>query len=451
MHKESLDLSGKIISLETFQHASLQNQYALFGVPIKTGKEVVGSLIAHSSNCAKPKDAGQMEVLLAQLAGLIEDAWESKQEIQLMAEELTQSFEDLYLYSRIASKIRMLHISKTMLNKLILELMEAMRVEMAFTQLPNYREYNTLVNTKKAYDKIPDLDSFADSLIKTIPGNASSLGENYFIVNNSRVTPGYKGLHTEPYRFLAVAMEHNNTLYGWLGLVAFNVKEIFRRSELRLLRSMAEQIAMVIANADLYSDFQRFVISVVKSLVYAIEAKDEYTRGHSERVSRFSMLMAERLDLDEEQESVLHWAAILHDIGKIGIPETILNKTGALNDEEYEIIKGHPVKGYNILRPLEQLSDSLPGILHHHERYDGKGYPHGLKGEDIPLQARIIAVADTFDALTSSRAYRSARSTEEALAVVEKGAGTQLDPDLVGVFKEVYGVDSWEEEDNHGT
>ena len=200
---------------------------------------------------------------------------------------------------------------------------------------------------------------------------------------------------------------------------------------------MAEQLAMVIANTDMYDDLEVFVINVVRSLVYAIETKDEYTRGHSERVNRYAMLMATRLRLEEKQSKSLHWASMLHDIGKIGIPETILNKPGALTDAEYRIITSHSNKGCDILKPLEQLSTSLPGVMHHHERYDGQGYPHGLKGEDIPMLGRIIAVADTFDAITSNRAYRPGKTAKEALEIIEKVAGTQLDPDLVDVFKEV--------------
>jgi len=226
-----------------------------------------------------------------------------------------------------------------------------------------------------------------------------------------------------------------------MGLVSFNFEEIYRRSELRLLNSMAEQIAVVITNSDLYRDLERFVINMVKSLVCAIEAKDDYTRGHSERVCRYSLLMAERLDLDDEQKKVLQWSSILHDSGKIGIPESILRKPISLTEKEYQEIKRHPMKGHTILEPLEQLADSLPGMLHHHERYDGTGYPKGLKGKDIPLNARIIAVADTFDAITSNRAYRPAKSPKEALRIMEKVAGSQLDPDLVEVFKEVFTKD----------
>jgi putative nucleotidyltransferase with HDIG domain len=205
--------------------------------------------------------------------------------------------------------------------------------------------------------------------------------------------------------------------------------------------SMAEQLALVIFGSDLYYDLERLLIHVVKSLVYAIEAKDEYTRGHSERVSQYCMRLADTQRMNDKEKKVLQLAALLHDIGKIGTPGKILKKPESLDDKEMTRIKEHPQKGYNILKPLEQLSDSLPGILHHHERYDGHGYPAGLKGADIPYQARLIAVADTFDALTTNRAYRAARSPAEALAIMEKEAGTQLDPQCVAVFKEIINLD----------
>jgi HD-GYP domain-containing protein (c-di-GMP phosphodiesterase class II) len=390
---------------------------------------------AHGSQ--RTPRAGEMEILLTNLAGLMEDKWGSQKEVEDITQELMQSFEDLHLYSRIATQIKSLRFSNEMLQRLTEELLETMRADIAFAALPERKEYNSLVVKEEAPHRTPDIQGFTDSLIAAIPLDAASLEEDYFIVNDSMETPAYKGLHPDPYRFLAVRIRHHEKLHGWLGLVAFNLEEIFRRSELRLLGSMAEQLAAVLTNTDLYLDLEHFVINVVKSLVYAIEAKDVYTSGHSERVSHYSMRIADHLGLDAEQKKVIRWASILHDVGKIGIPESILNKPGALDDEEYEIIKSHPEKGYDILKPLEQLSSSLPGILHHHERYDGRGYPHGLKGAAIPRIARIIAVADTFDAITSKRPYRPAKSHQEALAIVEEVAGTQLDARLVEVFARI--------------
>jgi HD-GYP domain-containing protein (c-di-GMP phosphodiesterase class II) len=446
--KERRDFSAQILSQAAFQYASANGRDEIFGIPLRSNGKVVGSLIAYSSSSDKksqPKCSGSekspgvegMKTLLTNLAGIIEDRWISQSEMENMAHELTQSFEDLYLYSRIATQIKTLQVSESMLEDLLAQLLETMRIDLAFAKLKGPNDYKVLVESSQLSDKITGIESFFENLIDSIPRNAPSMEENYFIVNDSRLTPGYGDLHPAPYRFLAVAVSHQDTFYGWLGLASFNLNQVFRRSELRLLTSIAEQLGVVIDNTNLYRDLERLVINIVKSLVQAIEAKDFYTRGHSERVSHCCSLIAERLNLEATQKVHLHWASILHDIGKIAIAEHILNKPEALSDAEYGIVKEHPRRGFDILKPLEQLADLLPGILHHHERWDGKGYPLGLKNKEIPLLARIIAVADTFDALTSERPYRAARTKEEAFEIMQELAGTQLDPDLVITFQEV--------------
>lgn len=441
--EEIRDFSARIVSRTTFQHALFNGQHAINGVSIKDEEQIIGTLLAYSSNFnkrPKPSDfpnishAGEMETFLTSLARLMEDKWAAQKEIDAMADELGQSFEDFYLFSRIATQIKTLRFSNAMQKKLVKDILKTMRMDMAFVIMPDRQEKNVFVNK---VGTTAEIKTFIKTLIDAIPPDASSLTDNYFIINDSTADPTYKKLHSDPFRFLTVKVQRSDNFYGWLGMLSFNLKEIFRRSELRLLISMAEQLALVIDNTDLYHDLENFIISMIKSLVYAIEAKDVYTRGHSERVSNFCMLMADHLELEETEKKALQWASILHDVGKIGVPEKILNKKERLDDKEYRIIKEHPQKGFNILRPLEQLSDALPGVLHHHERYDGTGYPKGLKGEEIPLQARIIAVADTFDAIASERAYRAARSHEEAMTIIEKVVGAQLDPYLVLVFKDV--------------
>jgi hypothetical protein len=445
---ETRDFSAQIAKLAAFQYAPGAYNSELFGVPLKMKGEVVGSLIAYGQNAAAASQrnrsssgkgirAEEMRAFLTNLARLVEERLASQGEIEDMANELSQSFEDLYLYSKIAGQIRSLQVCDSMLAGLTEQLLETMRVDLAFAKLHDREGYRALAYTDKLAGKIPELNSFVQGLLEAIPSEVFSLEDSYFAVANSTMTPGYQGLSTDPFRFLAVSVQHAGTFYGWLGLVSFNLKEVFRRSELKLLVSIAEQISMLITNTNLYRDLEQFVINVVKSLVQAIEAKDVYTRGHAERVSRYCSLMAEKINLSGEERVYLQWASILHDIGKIGISERILNKPAALTSEEYRIIKEHPQKGREILKPLDQLTGSLPGILHHHERFDGQGYPDGLKGLGIPRVARIIAVADTFDAITSERPYRAAKTPEEALAIIEEVAGSQLDPDLVMVFREV--------------
>ena len=176
----------------------------------------------------------------------------------------------------------------------------------------------------------------------------------------------------------------------------------------------------------------------IQMLSGAVDEKDPYTRGHSDRVTRYSLLIARELGLDDEFLEILRISAQLHDVGKIGIEDHILKKPGALTPEEFEIMKTHTTKGANILRPVKQLKEMLPGIELHHEALDGRGYPYGLKDEQIPLLARVIAVADTFDALTTNRPYQRAYEPTEALRIIHNLAGKRLDPKCVAAITAVY-------------
>lgn len=184
----------------------------------------------------------------------------------------------------------------------------------------------------------------------------------------------------------------------------------------------------------MYIDMRKIYIETVKSLSQAVEAKDPYTNGHSQRVGEYACCLAERLGLSPKRIENLKIAAILHDIGKIGIYESILNKPGKLTDEEFTMIKQHPEIGVKIIKDIDFLKDVSKIILSHHERYDGTGYPEGKKHEETVLEAQILSIADVFDALTSERPYRSAMSVEEALEIIEHGKGCQFDCKLVDSF-----------------
>lgn len=179
------------------------------------------------------------------------------------------------------------------------------------------------------------------------------------------------------------------------------------------------------------------------ALVAAVEARDQYTKGHSARVSQIAVLVGEALRLPGEQLRSLGRAGLVHDVGKLSVPDFILSKPGRLTEDEYATVKRHPLWGYEVIQKIESLRGDLPGVLHHHERYDGGGYPSGLAGEEIPLQARILSVADVFDALTSERPYRTAHTGGEALAYLRHMAGTQFDPAVVGALERV--LDQWQE------
>ena len=186
-----------------------------------------------------------------------------------------------------------------------------------------------------------------------------------------------------------------------------------------------------------YDKLEKAYLDSIQTLRYTVEAKDPYTRGHSDRVSEYSVLIGQKLGLSEDLIKTLRVGGLFHDIGKIGIPDSILLKESKLTDDEYSQIKNHPSIGAHILCNAEVFKDILPIVKHHHERYDGNGYPSKLKGEDIPYIARIAAVADTFDAMTSKRTYRNALPLDVVKEEIERCSGTQFDPNIAKVFLDI--------------
>jgi HD-GYP domain-containing protein (c-di-GMP phosphodiesterase class II) len=176
---------------------------------------------------------------------------------------------------------------------------------------------------------------------------------------------------------------------------------------------------------------------------FAAQPKDFYTRGHSERVSRGSVMIATEIGMRAERVAAIRYAGMLHDVGKLGVPTSVLQKRSSLTDDEYAAIQLHPMRGLDIVREIGFLDEALAGIMHHHERIDGKGYPMGLAGDEIPEFARVLAVADAFDAMTSDRSYRGARPVPEAVAELRKWAGKQFDPAFVDAFVTAIERDSW--------
>ncbi len=217
--------------------------------------------------------------------------------------------------------------------------------------------------------------------------------------------------------------------------------EVTSRTELGDLGNsfnlMTDQVERFISDLQRSAQENReLFIGTVKGLAAAIDGKDPYTRGHSERVSRFSMAMAQRLGLSDDEVEKIRISALLHDVGKIAIDDAILKKPAALTDEEYEIMKGHPQKGYKIMSQIPAMKEFLPGMYMHHEMVNGMGYPQGLKGDEIPLMGKIVAVADTFDAMTTDRPYQKAMKFEDAIARIESFVGTRYDPAVVAALSE---------------
>jgi HD-GYP domain-containing protein (c-di-GMP phosphodiesterase class II) len=218
-------------------------------------------------------------------------------------------------------------------------------------------------------------------------------------------------------------------------LQAINRKSGFFDEEDREgLSALANQVAIAIENASLYQELKEAFYGTAHALAETIEKRDPYTGGHTQRVMGYSLAIGKKMELPEEETENLKLAAILHDVGKIGIRDSILLKTAKLDKDEMQTMNLHAEYGAEILHHVKQLGHVIPGVRAHHERYDGNGYPDGLRGADIPLIARIIAVADTFDAMTTDRPYRKAMSVSEAVGELRKNSGTQFDGEIVETF-----------------
>ncbi|MFT3921077.1 MAG: response regulator [Myxococcales bacterium] len=231
-----------------------------------------------------------------------------------------------------------------------------------------------------------------------------------------------------------------NKTIGYLGAMSFTRAKKFDEGQRKLLTIVASRAAAAIENAKLYEDLKGTFRQTIRGLASAIDKMDRYTAGHSERVAAYAQILAIKLGLPPADVEIVRQSALMHDVGKIGCVMN-LNKPGKLTHEEYHIFQKHPVYGRDILEPISFLHPLIPGVHMHHERWDGKGYPIGLKGQDIPLFARIISVADTYDAMTSDRAYRKALPHDVATREIHDCSGSQFDPDVSGNFLEAIAQD----------
>ncbi|MFH1283081.1 MAG: HD domain-containing phosphohydrolase [bacterium] len=237
--------------------------------------------------------------------------------------------------------------------------------------------------------------------------------------------------------FISVPLRVKSRVIGVLNINSNSSDRIFDERDLKLLTILADQAAITLENFDLYENLQQFYLEMVQTLARAIDAKDSYTHEHADRAKYFAGEVARELNLPEQIVRHIEYAALMHDVGKIGIDEKILNKTGQLSPEEVKVIRKHPAIGNRIIAPVAFLAPVAPMVLYHQEWYNGQGYPDGLAGEEIPLGARIVAIIDAYDAMTSDRPYRKALKKEFAVTELKKYAGIQFDPKVVEAFLRV--------------
>jgi HD-GYP domain-containing protein (c-di-GMP phosphodiesterase class II) len=390
------------------------------------------------------KSAELVGKLLAHGASLHAELQKSRHDVQVLTHNLDSTYEELHLIYAIADEMSLRRNSHRMLERVGLKLLETCRAQglcfvIGTEALTSNARGTTPASVRergKDVVRVGNVLASADDverLVREMPVAMSSERHQTLINDVSRcpelswASPWLKHLAVFP-------LMQNSTPLGIM--LALNCRDEgdFTTIDAHLMRTVADRLTAKLANHHLYQDLADLLMGLLHSMVNSIDAKDAYTCGHSERVAHVSRALARAAGLRTVECDRIYLAGLLHDVGKIGVADSILTKPGKLTDEEFDALKKHPEMGAKILSPVRQIQDLMPGVLHHHERMDGKGYPHGLVGENIPLMGRIICLADCFDAMTSSRTYRAALPLAGAMDEIRRCAGSQFDPRLAELF-----------------
>jgi HD-GYP domain-containing protein (c-di-GMP phosphodiesterase class II) len=372
----------------------------------------------------------QLAEVLGDVAGKIEAECGAQEELDSMAGELSTRYEELRLLFTLNQALNLSDSCISIVEKLLQDTVLHMNLDaMAYIE----PRVNAVVCVKNPAAEIPNLDLIVAQLRGDLYRYLSSSKE-VLILNEPDDSRRDFVFRNFPFKIIASPVFSGSTVVSTLVILNGQEKPHFDTSDRRICETIAAQVSSLFRMRALIDEMDRFNAQMAAALIETVEAKDPYTRGHSERVHKISLEIGKALRLSPEEMTNLHWGSLLHDIGKIGVPDSVLCKPGRLTRDEYMVICCHPERSYEILRHIERLDGALPAARFHQERYDGKGYPHGLVGKAIPLLARITAVADTYDSITSSRAYRPGKSHEFAMEEIVRNAGTQLDPEIVDVF-----------------
>lgn len=352
-------------------------------------------------------------------------------ELTAVSEQLSNSYEELSLIYHLSGGMRVNRGTFDFFRQACIDLQEVLGVRCMGVVLQPRRE-SPAESTAYGETVFSDtmLRELADKLIDQMRRDPRPI-----IINDLRKSDGYVQFSKLTSRMIAVPLQRQEQVLGCF--FGIDKKSDFDSTDAKLLNSIGNESAVYLENAMLYDDVHGLMMGVLHGLTAAVDAKDAYTHGHSERVALLSRELAQHVGMTDQQVERIYIAGLLHDVGKIGISESVLRKSGRLTDEEFAEMKKHPEIGARILNDIKQLKDIIPGVLCHHERYDGKGYPNQLVGKHIPLMGRILCLADSFDAMTSSRTYRTAMTVEKAVQEIRRSRGTQFDPDLADRFLDI--------------
>jgi HD-GYP domain-containing protein (c-di-GMP phosphodiesterase class II) len=350
-------------------------------------------------------------------------------ELTSISSQLTNTYEELSLIYQISGGMRLSRRPSDFFRQACLDSIDVMGVRAMGVAL---RDGETLGQSPSLFGPLTlatgKIQRLASELLVWMARRKTSL-----LINDLKADKQFGWLGDDAQSLLAVPLQRGEQVLGCLYTLEKEHGD-FDSVDSKLLNSIANESAIYLENAVLFEDVHGLMMGLLHSLTSAVDAKDAYTCGHSERVAALSKMLAQQAGMEEAFVERIYMAGLLHDVGKIGVPEAVLRKPGRLTAEEFEAMKKHPAIGARILEDVKQIKDIIPGVLHHHERYDGRGYPDGLSGQNIPLMGRIICLADCFDAMTSTRTYRKAMPLEVALADIRRCSGTQFDPGLAEAF-----------------
>ena len=387
---------------------------------------------------AEPARLDELAEALTDMLNTVGEELNRRIEMDMMTEELGARYEELHLIYNVDQHIKA-HGSdyQQIFQGLLDSTAQHLNVDVVSFVLP-YEERS--LHSTSLSQPIHNLDlvlvEMRGDLFRFVQASGQTL------VLNREDDPRRAYVFTDmPYKVLACPVIAGTKVDGMIVLLNHSNKADFTNSDRKLAEVLANQLSSLSKSYMLVSRLQDFNEQIARSLIEAVEAKDPYTRGHSDRVNFISLEIGKGMELTAAELDELQWGSLLHDVGKIGIPDAILCKPSGLTLDEYTFIKVHPERSYDILKHMKQLEMAATAARHHQEQYDGMGYPHGLRGERIPLLSRIIAVADTYDSITSSRAYRAGRTHETAMRELERVTGKQLDPSIVKIFVGIVGQD----------
>ncbi len=336
--------------------------------------------------------------------------------------------------SRFQSEVLLSHDVHHILETWLVRLRQLVKIEVCSVFLVEEKGIEFI-------HKISKPEKFSAVIQKEVEAQISLGNFGRVISNGIPLSVQTEVFGKESGRLLSVMIAPLSNLKRTIGAVVIvfeEDKDFIRQQTSKLLHILVDFFSLSLENAYLFDDLKSAYFYTIKAITNSIEARDPYTKGHSERVARFSKAIAEELHWDKNEIELIDWGGMLHDVGKIGIPDFILNKPGKLTDNEYNHIKAHPLIGAQIVKDISFLKSVTPYILDHHERFDGKGYPRGLVGENISIKGRLLAVADSFDAMTSNRPYRKALKPEDALKEIARNRGTQFDAEIAWAFERAW-------------